>query len=259
MYLQQPCEGRDNHPSFTGKCIESPGALTPGLRLPGRTEMVPGAQDTKLPGHSPTATLPHVLGLHQWDGFETPVCPQPADMGKVNGSIQRDLLVWTLLTMCQYKGVARSTLALPSVFLSEDMSCCIGVAYSLTSQIFAHPLQAWNGPRSQGWVRVWGPAGFPWVSLLSLPTDGWSWCPILALILPALPICPRPLPLKSRMPQTCVLRGLQLLHPILWPSENSHPPHPSAHRGPVLASCSCWKLLKTREMSSLMSGGQSSY
>ena len=39
----------------------------------------------------------------------------------------------------------------PAICLSlRDMSCCFGVTYSLISQIFAHPLQTWKGPRTQG-------------------------------------------------------------------------------------------------------------
>ena len=128
-FVQQPREGRDNPPSFTGKSIESPGAPRPGLRPPGQTERVLGTQDTKLPDHSPTATLPRVLGSHQWDGLETPVCPQTADMGRVRGSTQRGLPVWTVLTSGQYKGMACSILAPPSVFLSET---CPAVPGSLT-------------------------------------------------------------------------------------------------------------------------------
>ena len=157
--------------------------------------------------------------------------------------------------------MAHSILTLPSVSLSENTSCSFGVIYLLILQTFSHPLQAWKGPGTQGWVRVWGLAGFPWVfPLLYLPTVWWPWCPSLGPHRSG--SCPSSL---SWTPSPEVQDALNLCpqgstalapHPVLfreWPPTSSHYPP-----GPCISFLQLLEITENnRNFLSHRSGGQS--
>lgn len=143
--------------------------------------------------------------------------------------------------------MARSILAPPSVFLSET---CPAVSGPLThlSHRCCSPSPYLEGPWDSGMSQSVGACRVPlglssplsWHRRVTLASQSGSHssCPsCLSRPLPRSPGC-----LKHVSSGVC-----KACAPSCGPQNGHHPCFPSAHQGPVLTSCSCWKLLKTRE------------
>lgn len=137
------------------------------------------------------------------------------------------------------------------------MSCCSGATYSLISQIFAHPLHAWKvalGLRDES--RCGDHPGFPWVSLLplSLGTGRVTLVIWLSFFLPFL-FALDPFPEVQDASNMCPQGSAKPTPPSCGPQRMAThlrlcPP------GPCISFLQLLEVLKTREASSLPSGGQ---